>query len=268
MNKPSKSIIVFFVLITGLSSLILLMATSPEVRSNDGYFPPNYDARPLYTRLGLLAQYTDVVGVGKIIDDEMPFNLPENCHFPFGIYNVRVENAFTGCTNGQMIRIYNKNGKYPKMPLANTNFVFIGVTNEIYSLAEDNWRFTYETIPRNSLFEERYIPDEYKPIYILLGADRSWWYEDDPNGQLPFQYFTNALQHLRFNRNWTNYYENCRDGMNSPSPRVKEDAHYDLSGLIWRGSTLEQLQMMDNDLLFPEILRKYLGEVIIKRTPK
>ena len=264
MTQSTQSNTLFFNLMTGVTFVILLFIIKFQTHGND-QLP--YDSRPLRTHLGLLAQTADAVGVGKIVDSETTFIFPEDYSYPFGIYHVRIENAFVGCTNGQIIRIYQRYGKYTEMPLINTNFFFIGVTNEVYSLAKDNWSFTYESMPRVPLLNELVVSNEYKPIYMLIGADRSWWYEDDPAGQLPLQYFTNALQHLRFNRNWTNYYELCRNGVSSPSPRVKKDAHYDLGGLIQRGSTLEQLQMMDQDPLFPVSLRNVLDETIQKLTP-
>jgi hypothetical protein len=72
---------------------------------------------------------------------------------------------------------------------------------------------------------------------------------------------------MRTHRNWTNYYEVCRDGASMDSLRVKEDSFYDLRGLIIYG-TDEQLDFMSNDQFFPTNNRAFLELKIEERQQK
>ena len=77
--------------------------------------------------------------------------------------------------------------------------------------------------------------------------NRSWWYVDRDEGVL-FNQFTNVLQAVRFDRNWTNYYSLCRDGASSTSNRVREDSFWDMRFLAVV-ATDERMQIMLADPL-------------------
>ena len=218
------------------------------------------------TSLGTLAQLADAAGIGHVVDMEMPFiyindsrRIPTE--HPFGYANILVEQAFVGCTNGQTIRVY----RWPleTAPEVGTNIVFVATTNDtFYSWGTGRWDVPYGSVWSRPYREEEYVPDEYKPIYELKHERRSWWYVDDAEGQLRLDFLTNAIQHVRIERNWTNYYHLVRDGFNSPSSRIREDVRTDLSGLMRSVPTDAHHEYMRDDPLFPEFLRTILEQEI------
>jgi len=221
------------------------------------------------TSLGSLAKLADAAGIGHVVDMEMPFvyitdSTRNPTQHPFGYANILVEHAFIGCTNGQIIRVY----RWPQetQPVVGTNIVFAVTTNDTYlGWGAGDWNKPYETIKGRPYHQEEFVPDEYKPIYELKHRRRSWWYVDDPDAQLRLGFLTNAIQHVRIDRDWTNYYHLVRDGFNSPSPRVKEDVRSDLSGLMRSVPSDAHLEMMRNDPLFPESFRSILEKEIARR---
>jgi len=69
----------------------------------------------------------------------------------------------------------------------------------------------------------------------------------------PLAYITNVVRTLRTERNWTNYYEVCRDAVTHPSSRwVREVAEDDLQELMKHASP-DHLLFMQNDPLFPDM---------------
>jgi len=184
----------------------------------------------------------------------------------FGYYDVQIETAFIGCTNGQIIRMYRWVSDNEKnTPVANSNFVFAATTNHTYySDGAWDWNIPHELIKEYPYDTEDCVPDDYKPLYMLKDSRRSWWYPNDPEGQLLTQHLTNAIHLLRMERNWTNYYHLVRDGFSSTSQRIKEDVEWDLRFLI-RSSPTDELNFMNNDPLFPPSLKSYLEQEIEKR---
>ena len=272
MKKPVKIATVCAGLMAGAS---LIIATNLFVPKTHG--KTVWDARDFIKRetsLGSLALVAHAVGIGKIVGSDVPFvDLSEKTPNPFGYYTVKIETAFLGCTNNQVLRFYHWPGDELFMPAVNSNFVFVATTNNTFGIrASDLWDPVYhawlaegdgrgEGVP---YFEEDYVPIEHKPMYLLKYPHRTFWYADDPEGQLPLQHLTNAMCILRATQpNWTNFYEFCRNGTTSVSERVKEDSEYNLLGLLRVGSTREQLEMMNNDPLFPESLKPFLTKELV-----
>ena len=185
-----------------------------------------------YTTLGLLARRSDVIGVGLV----------NNCgdtHF-----TVTVDHALVGCTNGAVIVVHEgcdeppgSGDKNAYMPTNNSRIVFAVYTNDY---GGGGWMYwNSPEYPRT--------PESIRPQLEMRFLNRSWWPVERDDGVL-FTQFTNVLQAVRFDRNWTNYFELCRDGANSSSNRVREDSHWDLRRLAMF-STDEQMQFILNDPL-------------------
>ena len=95
------------------------------------------------------------------------------------------------------------------------------------------------------------VPKYVLPQYELHYYNRSWWYPERDDGVL-FTQFTNVLQAVRFDRNWTNFFYLCRDGATSPSNRVREDSFWDMRHLA-AFSTDERAQfILDDPLVDPK----------------
>ena len=90
-------------------------------------------------------------------------------------------------------------------------------------------------------------PQRVLPQYEMLYYNRSWWYPERDDGVL-FTQFTNVIQAVRFDRNWTNFFYLCRDGANSSSNRVREDSFWDMRDLAMF-STPERMQIILDDPL-------------------
>ena len=215
------------------------------------------------TTFGMLVKFSDSGGIGEVINRG---HLEER---DLDYFTMRVSQAFWGCTNGQILNVYDDERKTimsannQVVVLAPTNharFVFVVSTNvhEIYHMEYDLYDWNHEThlfpITTNTMF-----------FYLKYGT-RSWWYEDYQGGHLTTQ-LTNVLRTARTHRNWTNYYEVCRDGASVPSNRVQEDSFYDLRRLISRGSD-DELDFMDKDPLFPLNNRPFLDAEIAERQQK
>ena len=84
----------------------------------------------------------------------------------------------------------------------------------------------------------------------LRYLNRSWWPVDRDDGVL-FNQFTNVLQAVRFDRNWTNFFYLCRDGANSPSNRVREDSFWDMRFLAMFATDERAQFMLDDPLVDP-----------------
>jgi len=184
-------------------------------------------------------------------------------------FTVRVDQAFWGCTNGQMLKVYEDPRKgflnvYNQMvdnyPTNHAQIVFAAATNLYETIRTELNVFNWNT-------DVSQLAVEHKcPMHVVNQCTRSWWYVDYQDGY-PLTYFTNVVRTMRTQRNWTNYYEVCRSGASINSNRIKEDSFNDLCDLI-AFSTLEQLEFMDNDPLFPAINRPFLEEKIVERQQK
>jgi len=231
-------------------------------------------AAPPIMTFGNFATYSDVAGVGKVIKLN-PYNI-----------TVQVDHPLFGCTNQQILAItplmdiwvpeetFEKfDEEYTlrladdnEYPLPMTRIVFFAYTNSLnafYNSTILKWDVPFEelklTVDEWDDFEEF----ERDGRYTLLDLKQSWLYPDMDNG-LVFAYLTNVIQTVRMERNWTNFYAVCRSGVSSPSERVSKDAKLDVFNLM-KYASLEQLQFMQNDPLFPAVWADELVKQIARR---
>ena len=224
--------------VAALSSVACLLAeTLVNIDSLDFKFYPyrgiRDDAREYYeafvpkTSLAVLANYADVIATGTVVSQN------------WQDMTVRVDHALAGCSNAQNIVIrkcfdIELAGHYENLfPTNSGNIVFA-------ALAYDN------KIPSDydmsDIVSNTIIPHTNAPLYWLQHDTRQWWYANRDDGILLTQ-FTNVLQAVRIEPNWTNYYHLLRDGFSSPSNRVKEDSFNDLWCLLLNASS-EQVEMI------------------------
>jgi hypothetical protein len=150
-------------------------------------------------------------------------------------FTVIVDHALVGCTNGMAILVYAQaeDGDFVPEDYLNTwqndymptNFsriVFAVHTNEYRGTGRLFWN--YPEIP--------ILPRYVLPQNTLRYQNRSWWYVERDDGLLTTQ-FTNVLQAVRLERNWTNYFHLARDGAFSASNRIKEDSFHDMRGIAY-----------------------------------
>ena len=90
--------------------------------------------------------------------------------------------------------------------------------------------------------------------YQLYYLNRTWWYPERDGGVF-FEHFTNVLQAIRFDRNWTNYYHLVRDAKNSTSTRVREDSFWELWSIA-RMATDERMQYILDDPLADPVFKQ------------
>jgi len=197
------------------------------------------------TTLGPLARYSDIIGVGQVSQKGKD-------HF-----TVTIDHALVGCTNGAVIVVYDAkdDGREEYRPEIEAYFptnlgriVFAARTNE-YDGGWSRMFWNHVEIP-----EEPWYIREHLSLSFL---NRSWWYMDRDDGLL-FTQFTNVLQAVRFDRNWTNYFYLCRDGANSASDRVREDSFRDLRSLCGQ-ATEEQKQFILDDPLVDQKHKNWLS---------
>jgi len=210
----------------------------------------DYDFALIWTTLGPLARYSDIIGVGQV-------SQKEEDHF-----TVTIDHALVGCTNGAVIVVHDgyDNGRESVWPGMEAYFptnlgriVFAAHTNQ-YDFGWSQMFWNHAEIPVAPL----HIHERLSLNYL----NRSWWYVDRDDGLL-FTQFTNVLQAVRFDRNWTNYFYLCRDGANSPSDRVREDSFRNLRSLTGQ-ATAEQAQFILAD---PLVDQKHKDWMLSKPNP-
>ena len=199
--------------------------------------------------LGRHARYMDVIAMADVIEDNGP-----SPGYEVGSIKVRVVNPVYGCTNGQEFVVTKKryqfvngdyyDGTFNFYPTNNSRIVFTGIIN--FNQDFKPWKAQTWKTPTEP---EVIIVQTNNPCHFD-NFSRSWWYENYQGG-LPYTQLTNLVRVTRFERNWTNYYYLCRDNIPNPaSPRVWQDACYDLDNLMTHASD-SQFEFMFNDPLFP-----------------
>jgi hypothetical protein len=214
----------------------------------------SYGEALAWTTLGPLARYSDIIGVGQV-------SQRTNDHFV-----VTVDHALVGCTNGAVIKMYGAWEDYeggvtweevmPDMawetsvmgywqsfyfPTNQGRIVFAVCTNDVNTYWNMYW--DQAEVSKN--------PGNNMNFNGLRYINRSWWYADRDDGAL-FTQFTNVLQAVRFDRNWTNYLHLCRDGANSPSNRVREDSFIDLRDICDFATDEQAHFILDDPLIDPK----------------
>ena len=260
MKKP------VLLIVTACFGCAALLANLSYQGVRDERLPPansiDYPSIIRETSLGMLVKLADSGGIGTVTGRGFYDNEHDVEYF-----TVRVDQAFWGCANGQVLKIFEHKEKE-----------FLGVNNQMVDNHPTNHAHIafavttnfYETLGIGNLSAYDWNTDvsqltvEYtRPMFILNQGTRSWWYVDYQDGH-PLTYFTNVVRTMRMERNWTNYYEVCRNGASINSHRVKEDSFNNLRRLVIHG-TDEQLEFMNNDPLFPANNRTFLEEQIQKR---
>ena len=64
-----------------------------------------------------------------------------------------------------------------------------------------------------------------------------------------FTQFTNIVQAVRFDRNWTNYFHLVRDGATFTSDRVREDSFWDMGILSFYGTHAQRAIILADPLV-------------------
>ena len=82
----------------------------------------------------------------------------------------------------------------------------------------------------------------------MRSFNRSWWPVERDDGVL-FTQFTNIIQAVRVDRNWTNYFELVRDGLISTSDRVREDSFWDMGVLCFYGTHAQRAIILADPLV-------------------
>ena len=211
----------------------------------------SYGLAVIDTTLGLLARYSDIIGVGQV-------SQRSNEQF-----TVTIDHALVGCTNGATIEVHAVfdwgGGEYDAswmdayLPTNQSQIIFAARTNN------------YDSIPWQLYWNHPEVPIKPDDIYEHVSIsylNRSWWHVDRDDGLILTQ-FTNVLQAVRFERNWTNYIYLCRDGANSLSNRVREDSFRDLRHLCGQ-ATPEQAQFILED---PLVDQKHKDWMLQKPNP-
>ena len=209
----------------------------------------NFNKTQRNTTFGRVAKLSDIIAIGHISTNIFyPYPDPriEFSISPFDVCRqyetiLKVETALLGCTNGQFIVIGTTTGL---LHLTNdTQIVFCVFTNQ-YTDVKAGY-IDWSADPQSN---------EHTRVFSRFRFDYDWrssWSADLDDG-LALGQFTNVLQAVRFDRNWTNYFHLCRDGVSSPSVRVAEDSFYDLCGLIIFASTNEARFIYNDPLVSPE----------------
>jgi len=217
------------------------------------------------TTFGQLANWSDLIAIGRVVTQD------------WASVVINVETALVGCTNGQSVTIklwpdddpLPKQGFYEQewlkiykyLPTNNALIVFSAYTNE----TQRGYIRPVTWYP-DPLQEPKLSEIKARPDYRWWYEDRSWWHTDRDNGMMLEQY-TNIVQNLRIERNWTNYVHLCRDGNFKDSIRVREDSFYDLLEVIKYADTDQANYFFNDPLIMPE-LKEYLFEKHPNLKPK
>ena len=201
------------------------------------------------TTLGRLAHKSDIIGVGRVVNEEED-------HF-----TVEVDHALFGCTNGASIVIYRSThfSTYPEYlpeydpPVNNKQIVFAAYKKVFFYMDGKIIRGFDTKVPE--ITEKKHL--------ALLDSNRSWWPVERDNGLL-YEQFTNILQAVRFDRNWTNYYYLCRNAAISPSNRVREDGFADMRSLVVDFTFIPKLE----DERFPPEMRRLVFDFMFIPSPE
>ena len=188
-----------------------------------------------HSTLGLLARYSDVISVGSV-------NNLEDTQF-----TVTVDYAVAGCTNDAVVVVHDvpfgligKDGINVYRPKSNNWIVFAAYTNVFRHNMRMFWNS--QEIP----IQPRKIYSDYQMDFL----NRSWWPVERDDVVL-FTQFTNIIQAVRVDRNWTNYFELVRDGLTSTSDRVREDSFWDMGVLCFYGTHAQRAIILADPLVDP-----------------
>ena len=220
----------------------------------DESIPPPRNYSPNSVTLGFITKWSDAGGVADVIEEG------HSVEYGIDYLKLRVVSANYGCTNGQELIVHKKDMSNPEYPETLTYAYYpTNLSRIVFNVSSNEYNFVpfilfwrekdYESYDDMALIGTT-------PYYKFVNTTRSWWYLDYQGGE-PYTYWTNAVQFVHLEPNWTNYYELARSGASSASNRVKADSFVDMASLISR-ATDEQRQTMLDDPLFPAISRDVL----------
>jgi len=216
-----KKIITTIAVVSSLS--VMAWHNAVQVPDVPGYGVPLY----FPSSVGTLVRLSDVVGVGEIQ------------HATETNFMIKVEQALLGCATNQILSIFCL-AEIEELPESG-KVVFL-VSSNNFEVAEYLRCWSVDT----SMLAPPIVHTNY---HIIHPCDSFFSTELDDGH--PWAYITNVVRTLRTERNWTNYYEVCRDAVTHPSSRwVREAAEDDLRDLMMSAS-LNELLFMLNDSLFP-----------------
>ena len=196
---------------------------------------------------GALAKYSDIIAIGNVVTQDKSQII------------VRVDIPLVGCTNNQPVKIslspfpdeimpwvehavpgYDMSRMFPTN---NAHIIFCVYSNYNQGVwgGYIDWRRDYTNA----------IPEYVDTEYRLWHDKRSWWHTNRDNG-LVLEHFTNIIQAVRHERNWTNYFHLTRDGANMNSIRIKEDSFYDMRDLCVFANTAQEHFINNDPLVLPE----------------
>ena len=191
----------------------------------------------LRSYFGYLAKSSDIIGKGEVV---------RSVHDE---YDVKITHAMVGCTNGQLFTFWQDVDKPERFPANQSQIVFMTSTNEYYFPLRDLHYFHTD-------IQDGISHTVWKQPRLGCN-DREWFDVDADNGE-QYLYFTNLLQNIRIQKNWTNYYEICRSALQAQSPRVKDDFALSLRFLIDESNDMT-LQWMLNDPLLDIRVKNYIN---------
>ena len=206
-----------------------------------GTIEDRYQEEIRTTTLGVLACHADAIGMGRVVKQGQS---KHSCV-------VVVERALTGCARGDAITLY-ETRPYAFMPNPNKfkmDFTPYMPTNEsqIVFASFDFYGFR-DAWPARLNYTNKFHSASKNFDKISFESDhpnRCWWYLNRDDGEV-FKQFTNLYQAARVERNWGKYYKVCKRGLLSKSNRVREDAWWDLYGIVFF-ATHEQEHIINDD---------------------
>ena len=191
------------------------------------------------TTLGRLARYSDIIAIGRVEESDWTTMI------------IKIEIPFIGCTNGQSFYINSEVGdKNVGVSIMGSQIMFCAYTNQYEDAKAGfiDWSSTLKTNEHTKIFTIYQFENNVRSEWNLLLSSKP-----------VHEQFTNILQAVRFDRNWTNFFYLCRDGLENAHPRVARDSLYDLCGLIKFASTNEARFIYNDPLVSPEA-KAYLLE--------
>jgi hypothetical protein len=156
-----------------------------------------------------------------------------------------VDHALAGCANGAVIVAHDvpvgligEDDINAYRPENNSRIVFAVYTNLVPRRMQMFWNSPEIPIEPTKIF----------PDYQMRYLNRSWWPVERDDGAL-FTQFTNVIQAVRVDHNWTNYFELVRDGLTSTSNRVREDSFWDMGVLCFYGTHAQRAIILADPLV-------------------
>jgi len=181
--------------------------------------PPRYNV-PNRVTLGYVPKWSDAGGVADVIEEG------HSAEYGIDYLKLRVVSANYGCTNGQELIVHKEDMSNPEYPESLTYAYYpTNLSRIVFNVETNQYNFIIWPLfwnERDYRLNDDMAITNSTPYYRFFSTTRSWWYLDNQGGE-PYAFWTNAVQFVRLEPNWTNYYELVRSGASSISNRVKEN---------------------------------------------